>query len=69
VADGVFPSAVSNCGFSVEDVLGWRAQWAGRFNRHHLFDDLPMAFAYRDASNRRVAEHAPFSVLGLYRVP
>jgi len=37
--------------------------------RHHLFEDLPTAFAYRDASNRRVAEHGPFSVLGLYRVP
>jgi hypothetical protein len=68
VVAGVFPSAVSNCGFAPDDVLGWRDTWGARFNRFHLFDDLPTAFAYRDASNRRVAEHAPFSVLGLYRV-
>jgi hypothetical protein len=68
VVDGVFPSGISNCQFHPGDVLDWRDRWADRFNDHHLFDDLPTAFAYRDVAGRRVPEHAPFAVMGLYRV-
>jgi hypothetical protein len=66
VVSGVFPSALTNCGYPDDDRL--RATWAPELNTHHLFDELPTAFAFRDNSNRRVREHAPFSVLGLYRV-
>ena len=68
VVDGVFPSGISNCQLRPEDVLGWRDRWAERFNDHHLFDDLPTAFAFRDVVGKRVPEHAPFAVMGLYRV-
>jgi hypothetical protein len=68
VVSGVFPSAASNCGYPADEVLDWRARFGGVFNRWHLFDDLPTAFAFRDAADRRVAEHAPFAVLGLYRI-
>lgn len=68
VVDGVFPSGISNCQFRAEEVLDWRARWADKFNPHHLFDDLPTAFAWRDATGRRVPEHAPFAVQGLYLV-
>jgi hypothetical protein len=68
VVDGVFPSGISNCGFRPEEVLDWRDRWSERFNRHHLFDELPTAFAWRDLVNRRVPEHAPFAVMGLYVV-
>lgn len=67
VADGVFPSALSNCGYGAEAET-WRARWADRLDAHHLLSTLPDAFAFRDASQRRVPEHAPMSVLGLYRV-
>ncbi len=66
VVDGVFPSGISNCGYPAEEILDWRDGWASRFNEVHLFDDLPTAFAYRDRTNQRVTEHAPFSVCGLY---
>jgi hypothetical protein len=68
VVDGVFPSGISNCQFRPEEVLQWRDGWAERFNGHHLFDELPVAFAWRDQCAKRVPEHAPFSVMGLYLV-
>lgn len=67
VCDGFFPSALSNCGYSStqrEDL----AHFTPALNEHGLFRELPPAFAFRDLANRRVPEHAPFSVLGLYRV-
>lgn len=68
VVSGVFPSAVSNCGYDEDQRDAWRSRWAPELNACHLFDELPIAFAFRDASQRRVPEHAPFSVMGLYRV-
>lgn len=67
VVSGVFPSGLSNCMYRGDEVLEWRA-WAEKLNDHHLFDDLPSAFAFRDRADRRVPEHAPFAVLGLYEV-
>lgn len=67
VMSGVFPSGLSNCMYAPEVVLDWRS-WAERLNGHHLFDHLPDAFAFRDATARRVPEHAPFAVMGLYEV-
>ena len=67
VVAGVFPSAISNCGYA-EERDDWRERFGPLLNAHHLFDELPHAFAFRDSSNRRVREHAPFSVLGVYKV-
>ena len=68
VVSGVFPSALSNCGYGEEDREAWRARWGPELNDHHLFEALPIAFAFRDASTRRLPDHAPLSVLGVYRV-
>jgi hypothetical protein len=67
ICDRFFPSGLSNCGYG-PDRDAWAAQWSEHLNRHHLFDHLPVAFAFRDRTNRRIPEHAPFLVLGLYRV-
>lgn len=67
VVSGVFPSGLANCGYRAEEVLEWRV-WAERLNDHHLFEDLPSAFAFRDRTNERVPEHAPFAVMGIYEV-
>ncbi|MEZ4237322.1 MAG: hypothetical protein R3F59_14460 [Myxococcota bacterium] len=67
IVSGVFPSALTNCGVQEGDPALLDA-WIAALNDHHLFEQLPDAFAFRDVSNRRVREHAPFSVLGLYRV-
>jgi hypothetical protein len=67
VVAGVFPSGLTNCGYG-PDLDEWRERFGPLLNAHHLFDELPHAFAFRDSCNRRVREHAPFSVLGVYRV-
>lgn len=67
IVSGVFPSGITNCGYGQERDE-WRARFGPLLNSAHLFEELPHAFAFRDACNRRVREHAPFSVLGLYRV-
>ena len=60
-------SGLSNCGYGAgRDALA--SQWAPHLNRYHLFDDLARALAFRALTNARVPEHAPFSVLGLWRL-
>lgn len=70
VSDQWLLSGLSNCGFvpEVEDVASLRAQWGPQLNRHHLFDSLDAATAFKDLSNVRVQEHAPFFVFGLWLV-
>lgn len=60
-------SGLSNCGYEDGDRARF-ADFAAALNAWHLFDDLPTGFAFRDVTNRRVPEHAPFGVVGLYRV-
>jgi hypothetical protein len=66
VADGSLVSGLMNCGYGADEVEGLRSRWAPHLNRHHLFDDAGEAFLFRDLSDTRVREHAPFFVYGLY---
>jgi hypothetical protein len=68
VMEGTFPSGLSNCGYGSER-QPLAVDWAERLNSWHLFNDLPSAFAFRDLTARRVSEHGPFSVMGIYRIP
>ena len=70
VSDQWLLSGLSNCGFlpEVEDVASLRARWGPQLNQHHLFDSLDAATAFKDVSNVRVQEHAPFFVFGLWLV-
>lgn len=68
VADGGFWSGLSNCGYSEEDAGRLRPEWAKRIDDHGLLQTQEDAFAFRDISNRRVPEHAPFWVYGLHQV-
>jgi hypothetical protein len=68
VCEEFFPSGLSNCGYDAEEAEGWRQDWGPALDEHHLFHDLPTAFAFRDATARRVAEHGPFAVMGLYKL-
>jgi hypothetical protein len=63
-------SGLMNCGFvpEVEDVDALRARWGPKLNDWHLFDDLADARGFKDFSNQRVAEHAPFYVDGIWQV-
>ncbi len=66
VADDGLISGLSNCGYGEEEAAEMRLAWSGRLNVHHLFDNPSLAFEFRALTGRRVPEHAPFSVYGLY---
>lgn len=68
VADGTEVSGLSNCGYGPERAT-LRAVWAPRLNDRGLFRDLEDAFAFREVTNARVPEHAPFTVYGIWIVP
>jgi hypothetical protein len=70
VADLGGLSGLMNCGFvpEVEDVDALRARWGPKLNAWHLFDDLADAREFKDFSNQRVEEHAPFYVNGIWIV-
>jgi hypothetical protein len=71
VADrGGATSGLMNCGFlpGHDDVEALRAAWGPKLNARHLFDDFADAVAFKDFSNHRVPEHAPFFVNGLWLI-
>jgi hypothetical protein len=61
-------SGLSNCGYEPPERATFRRDWARRLNDHHLFEDLATARGFRDATDGRVSEHAPFFVFALFRI-
>jgi hypothetical protein len=68
VTDGSFLSGLSDCGYDANERPTLVQQWSPHLNHHHLFDEIGKAFEFRSLSNRRVAEHAPFFVIGLWKI-
>jgi hypothetical protein len=68
VADGMHISGLSNCGYEPSERIIFRRDWSGQLNEHHLFEDPATAREFRDATNVRVPEHAPFFVFALFRI-
>ncbi len=68
VADGMHISGLSNCGYEPAERETFRRDWARELNGHHLFEDPVAARAFRDATDARVREHAPFFVFALFRI-
>ena len=68
VADGMHISGLSNCGYEPSEKAIFRRDWAGALNEHHLFESPVTARAFRDATEARVPEHAPFFVYCVLRV-
>lgn len=70
VADQWGLSALTNCGLDprVDDVEELRRRWGERLDEHHLFNDRLDAIGFKQLSDRRVPEHAPFFVFGLWLV-
>jgi hypothetical protein len=69
VADGGHISGLSNCGYKQEakDVLA--KQWGKRLNKYGLLPSLGDAVEFREMTNARVPEHAPFWIFGIHRLP
>jgi len=66
VSDFFGTSGLANAG--LPDMEALRPEWGPRLNRHHLFDDPRAARAFQALADERVSEHAPFFVMGLWRV-
>jgi hypothetical protein len=71
VCDQWLLSGLMNCGYmpDQEEVGTLRRRWAPYLNEHHLFIDLEQATQFRLISDKRVEEHAPFFVFGIYTIP
>lgn len=69
VADRSLLSGLSACAYSDEELPRFTAMFAGNLNEYHLFTSLEVAMRFKELSNQRVKEHAPFYVYGLRRVP
>ena len=67
ITDGGFISGLSNCGYGNERAA-LAAEWERDLNPNHLFNDLRRAFQFRNLTNARVPEHAPFFVIGLWSI-
>jgi hypothetical protein len=68
ICDGSLLSGLSNCGYTEEERRLLVPQWASRLNDNHLFEDITDAFQFRSLTSRRVIEHGPFFVIGLWQV-
>ena len=69
IADDVQISGLSNCGYSPEELASLRPTWQPRINEHGLIDTLNHALEFVDITDKRVEEHAPFYVFGIYQIP
>jgi len=66
VADQSLLSGLMNCGFNDSERAFAVKEWSKELNDHHLFRSLDNAVEFRAWSDKRVIEHAPFSVWGIY---
>jgi hypothetical protein len=69
VADRWLLSGLANCWYEPSERTAFRRDWAGELNEHHLFHSAATARAFRDATDARVQEHAPFFVYCLLKIP
>jgi hypothetical protein len=68
VADSGFWSGLSNCGYSEEERKRLRPEWQSKINDFGLLQTEQDALIFREMTDIRVPEHAPFWVYKLYRL-
>lgn len=66
IANGFLLSGLSNCGYGQGDIAVIRKEWLKHINDRGLFNNVDVALRFRDQTNKRVNEHAPFFVFGVY---
>lgn len=68
VADRYLTSGLSNCGYDENEKKKLPIKnWAARINDYGLLERLDWAVEFKQLTDQRVREHAPFLVFGLYR--
>lgn len=68
IADSGLISGLTNCGYEMGEKKRLGVEWSGRLNDYGLLRSLEDALAFKEITNKRVAEHAPFWVFGLTRL-
>lgn len=70
VGDMWLLSALSNCGFlpDRDDVTSLRNKWSNRLNEYHLFNEYRHADEFKELSDSRIKEHAPFFIFGIWLI-
>jgi hypothetical protein len=68
VSDHSLLSGLSNCGYLEREKQRFRKRWARHLNRYHLFGEVDPAVEFKAITDRRIPEHAPFFVYGLYLI-
>jgi len=66
VADAGLLSGLTNCGYTAAEKDALVEDWAAHLNDLHLFGTARAAHRFAEHADRRVPEHAPFYVYGLY---
>lgn len=66
LADAGFLSGLSNCAYVQDERLVLGKEWNSRLNAYGLFAQLADAIKFKNITDSRVREHAPFWVFALY---
>jgi len=69
VADRYQVSGLSNCAYEQSEKGSLQSTWESRLNEHGLFHKQDDAISFRDITDKRVQDHAPFYVYALFRDP
>jgi hypothetical protein len=62
-------SGLTNCSYTSAERAEAMTLWGRYINEHHLFRSIKRGVMCVEWTNRRIPEHAPFWLCGLYRVP
>jgi hypothetical protein len=69
VADEYMLSGLVNCGYSEDEKISLKKKWSNRLNEFGLLTILEDASEFREITDRRVPEHRPFFIYGLFSAP
>lgn len=68
IADDFLLSGLTNAGYKIAEREILRQHWASHLNQYHLFEDLGIALEFKSLTDKRVTEHSPFNVYGIYLI-
>ncbi len=69
VADAGHISGLCDCGYKPDEKERLAKEWGKRLNKYGLLPSLADAVEFREMTNGRVPEHAPFWIFGIHRLP
>ncbi len=69
IADDGLISGLMNCGYKKDEKRNFQKKWTNRLNDFGLISDVSYAIKFKEITDKRIPEHAPFYVFGLYCEP